>query len=220
LHAARMAPTHMAWFQVTCPCCSAALQTKLGVGTTSVQCSQCKKVFAVDVKDGDVSGTSAPPVQRRRKKDGDVDMSAGLKAYHDFMSLEMRRLYRESPNLTKQQVMQHAAALWHDSDMNPKNAPAVQEDDVDMGRAAGKRPANPKGTPNKGGARKNVRCSNGAGTSADAGPPRRPVRRMDGVGAAGDGGGDEPQNSAAAADMTGNDVPMSWIAAARRAVGL
>ena len=80
-------------------CISAALQTKLGVGTTSVQCSQCKKVFAVDVKDGDVSGTSAPPVQRRRKKPkpGEGHLPPATPAYNLFMKWELRRLYKEQP---------------------------------------------------------------------------------------------------------------------------
>ena len=40
----------MQWFQVTCPSCANQLQVKLPEGVTSVQCSQCKAVFAVQVQ--------------------------------------------------------------------------------------------------------------------------------------------------------------------------
>ena len=215
-----MAPNHMTWFQVTCPSCITQLQTKLPVGDTSVQCSQCKGVFVVQVQQDAMppqqQQQQAPP-RRCPKKDGDTAVSPALQAYHDFMKPEMRRLYKEMPNLTRQEVMKHAAELWHSSDMNPKNAPAVQEDDVDASRAAGKRRADPKGTPNKGGARTRGRRDDAGG---DAAPQSRGVRRME-VDAVPDGNDhDAQQSSAADVDMTGNDVPMSWVAAARRAIGL
>ena len=106
------------------------LQTKLGVGETSVQCSQCKNVFAVEVRPQWMPPQLAPPVQRSRKKPkpGEGHLPPATTAYNLFMKWELRRLYKEQP-LTgrpgeKQDVMRRAAAGWHDSPMNPKNAPA------------------------------------------------------------------------------------------------
>lgn len=71
-----------------------------------------------------------PPVQRRRKKPkpGEGHLPPATPAYNLFMKWELRRLYKEQP-LTgrpgeKQDVMRRAAAAWHDSPMNPRNAPA------------------------------------------------------------------------------------------------
>ena len=60
----------MQWFQVTCPKCTGALQVRLPEGVTSVQCSQCKAVFAVQVQPVALAppGGAAPPVKRSRKR--------------------------------------------------------------------------------------------------------------------------------------------------------
>jgi hypothetical protein len=46
---ARVALAMLAWFQVACPACTAALQARLPAGTRSVQCGlpDCKHIFPV-----------------------------------------------------------------------------------------------------------------------------------------------------------------------------
>ena len=218
----RMVGPQMGWFQVTCPNCSAPLQTRLPEGITTVQCSQCQTAFGVQIQQCAMPPQEEAPKPSRRsgkRHDGSAP-SDTLRAYHDFMKVQMRRLYQEAPHLSKQQVMKQAAALWADSDMNPKNAPAVQEEEVmDVDPEAGKRPADPKGTPNKGGARKRGKRRDDAGTSADAGPPSRAGLSFDDEHVVGGSGDDEQQNITTSVATTGNDVPMSWAAAARRAIG-
>ena len=51
----------MQWFQVSCPTCAAQLQVRLPEGITSVQCSQCKAVFAVQIQPTALAHQAARP---------------------------------------------------------------------------------------------------------------------------------------------------------------
>jgi LSD1 subclass zinc finger protein len=122
---------HMAWFQVTCPQCRAALQTKLPAGVTSVQCSQCKIVFGVDVPDAALPHRGQEQRSQRRQQHN-AQPSNGrtptMRLYNDFMREEMARLRREQPELVGKEhhttVFKMAASNWADAPSNPKNASA------------------------------------------------------------------------------------------------
>lgn len=95
----------MQWFQVTCPSCAAALQVKLPEGVTSVQCSQCKAVFAVQVQPTALTSHTQPPGGgrgRSRKRKADKDSTAPprtLSAYNVFMKGEVAKVKGEHPEL-------------------------------------------------------------------------------------------------------------------------
>ena len=96
----------MQWFQVTCPACTSQLQVKLPEGVTSVQCSQCKGVFAVQVQPvALMPAGSAPPVKRSRKRkkdseqDGDGAAPRALSAYNVFMKAEVAKVKKQHPEL-------------------------------------------------------------------------------------------------------------------------
>jgi LSD1 subclass zinc finger protein len=100
----------MQWFQVTCPNCTAALQVRLPEGVTSVQCSQCKAVFAVQVQPIALSSSGqAPPTKRSRKRKaadksggaipGDGSQPRTLSAYNVFMKGEVAKVKTEHPEL-------------------------------------------------------------------------------------------------------------------------
>lgn len=61
------------WYQVTCPNCGSQLQVQLPEGITSVQCGNCKAVFAVQIQQTAYPQSKAPgPVttkRGRKKKD-------------------------------------------------------------------------------------------------------------------------------------------------------
>ena len=87
----------MQWFQVTCPTCTAQLQVRLPEGITSVQCSQCKAVFAVQIQPTALDSTQPPGSKRSRKRKagGDKDPNAvprALSAYNVFMKQEVARV--------------------------------------------------------------------------------------------------------------------------------
>ena len=87
----------MQWFQVTCPTCTAQLQVRLPEGITSVQCSQCKTVFAVQIQPTALDSTQPPGSKRSRKRKagGDKDPNAvprALSAYNVFMKQEVARV--------------------------------------------------------------------------------------------------------------------------------
>ena len=93
----------MQWFQVTCPSCAAALQVKLPEGVTSVQCSQCKAVFGVQVQPTALASQSVPAAGKRsRKRKTEKDTSAPprtLSAYNVFMKGEVAKVKTEHPEL-------------------------------------------------------------------------------------------------------------------------
>ena len=93
----------MQWFQVTCPSCAAALQVKLPEGVTSVQCSQCKAVFAVQVQPTALAAQAQPAAGKRsRKRKTEKDNNAPprtLSAYNVFMKGEVAKVKGEHPEL-------------------------------------------------------------------------------------------------------------------------
>ena len=122
----------MQWFQVQCPQCCAALQTKLPAGVTSVQCSQCKTVFTVEVDASWMPDRQELELNRRarRSKQQKTDRcrTPTMKLYNDFMREEMARLRRERPELRGKEhhttTFRMAASNWRQAPVNPKNAPA------------------------------------------------------------------------------------------------
>ena len=118
----------MQWFQVTCPKCTGALQVRLPEGVTSVQCSQCKAVFAVQVQPVALAPPGGPqaPVKRSRKRKKDTGNDDGsaprmLSAYNVFMKSEVARVKAERPQLPHREAFKLAAEHWQASPMNPQN---------------------------------------------------------------------------------------------------
>ena len=132
----------MQWFQVTCPKCTGALQVRLPEGVTSVQCSQCKAVFAVQVQPIALTPPGGPqPIPKRSRKrkkdssvhdprDGHIDPATGnptggppraLSAYNVFMKGEVARVKTEHPELPHREAFKLAAERWQASPMNPQN---------------------------------------------------------------------------------------------------
>jgi len=115
----------MQWFQVTCPSCAAALQVKLPEGVTSVQCSQCKAVFGVQVQPTALAAQSVPAAGKRsRKRKTDKDTSGvprTLSAYNVFMKGEVAKVKSEHPELAHREAFKMAAERWQASPMNPQN---------------------------------------------------------------------------------------------------
>ena len=143
----------MTWFQVTCPKCTGALQVRLPEGVTSVQCSQCKAVFAVQVQPVALNSSSgsAPAAKRsrKRKKDstGASPSAAGgsgqpqppraLSAYNVFMKGEVAKVKSEHPELAHREAFKLAAERWQSSPMNPQNGGDRFPLKLDDGTAAG-----------------------------------------------------------------------------------
>jgi LSD1 subclass zinc finger protein len=123
----------MQWFQVTCPKCTGALQVRLPEGVTSVQCSQCKAVFAVQVQPVALAppGGPAPPPKRSRKRKKELPGGMGedpssqptrtLSAYNVFMKSEVAKVKAEHPTLAHREAFKLAAERWQASPMNPQN---------------------------------------------------------------------------------------------------
>ena len=97
----------MQWFQVTCPNCTAALQVRLPEGVTSVQCSQCKAVFAVQVQPIALNTSGQAPLAKRSRKRKTGDKAGlgseaparTLSAYNVFMKCEVAKVKGERPEL-------------------------------------------------------------------------------------------------------------------------
>ena len=99
----------LAWFQVACPACTAALQVRLPAGTRSVQCSVpgCKEIFPVRVDESMLKDEVRPPLPgRRRRRPGDVappqrdDGERGAdvrKLYRNYTRAQMKLLMAEQP---------------------------------------------------------------------------------------------------------------------------
>ena len=105
----------MQWFQVTCPSCAAALQVKLPEGVTSVQCSQCKAVFGVQVQPTALAAQSVPAAGKRsRKRKTDKDTSGvprTLSAYNVFMKGEVAKVKSEHPELAHREAFKMVRLL-------------------------------------------------------------------------------------------------------------
>lgn len=114
---------------------------RLPEGVTSVQCSQCKAVFAVQVQPSALmpSEKGPPPKRsRKRKKSDTINVTVGpegnmvqsetpkeppraLSAYNVFMKSEVQRVKTENPQLPHREAFKMAAERWQASPMNPQN---------------------------------------------------------------------------------------------------
>ena len=123
----------MAWFQVNCPTCTAALQVWLDAGTKTVECSaptlatgaHCAALFDVHVPQCFLPEPTAPPERRRL-----VDLKPrSLTAYNKFMAAEVKRVKLTLTTLTGRErqraAFRIAATNWESSSLNPKNAAAT-----------------------------------------------------------------------------------------------
>ena len=142
----------------------ARLQVRLPEGVTSVQCSQCKAVFAVQVQPIALTPAGGNQTQakrsRKRKKDSGLGMMdpndphgqqppRALSAYNVFMKGEVARVKMEHPTLPHREAFKLAAERWQASPMNPQNggerfplkhtslAPAGEMDDAAYDDGAG-----------------------------------------------------------------------------------
>jgi len=115
----------MQWFQVTCPSCAAPLQVRLPEGVTSIQCSQCKAVFAVQVQPTALAAQAQPTTGKRsRKRKAEKDTNAApraLSAYNVFMKGEVAKVKSQHPELAHREAFKLAAERWQASPMNPQN---------------------------------------------------------------------------------------------------
>ena len=118
----------MQWFQVTCPSCTAQLQVRLPEGITSVQCSQCKAVFAVQIQPTALDSHAAPmgsKKSRKRKQEKDPNATPrALSAYNVFMKSEVAKVKAQHPDLLHREAFKLAAERWQASPMNPQNGGA------------------------------------------------------------------------------------------------
>jgi len=106
----------MQWFQVTCPSCIAGLQVKLPEGVTSVQCSQCKAVFGVQVQPTALTEQPPPTVgkrSRKRKTDKANNVPRTLSAYNVFMKGEVAKVKNEHPELPHREAFKMVPSLRH-----------------------------------------------------------------------------------------------------------
>jgi len=115
----------MQWFQVTCPSCAAHLQVRLPEGITSVQCSECKAVFAVQIQPTALTPQAQPASSKRsRKRKAEKDLNApprALSAYNVFMKAEVAKVKAQHPELPHREAFKMAAERWQASPMNPQN---------------------------------------------------------------------------------------------------
>ena len=116
------------WFQVTCPSCAQHLQVKLPEGITSVQCSECKGVFAVQVQPAALqpslqSGAAKRSRKRKIEKEGSgaPGVPRALSAYNVFMKAEVAKVKAANPDLLHRDAFKQAAEGWQASPMNPQN---------------------------------------------------------------------------------------------------
>ena len=85
----------LAWFQVACPNCAAALQVKLPAGVTAVHCSQCEEVFRVDVPVSAVPErelSSRAKANARAKERGGDRQARRPRPHHGFQGAAPRRV--------------------------------------------------------------------------------------------------------------------------------
>jgi len=137
-------PPQPQWYQVTCPNCGSQLQVQLPEGITSVQCGNCKAVFAVQIQQTPYPQTKAPgqmaTKRGRKKKDKPARPPRSPSAYNMFMKEEVAKVKSEHPELRHRDAFKMAAERWADSPKNPQNkgkpgfegmAPAGEELDGD-----------------------------------------------------------------------------------------
>ena len=128
----------MAWFQVNCPTCDAALAVWLDEGTTPVQCSGPPPTNCIAEFDVYVPASFLPPqasaLELRRRLH--VQQPAALTKYKAFMKAEIPKVKQTlaAAGLTGQELkataMTKAAANWATSVANPKNTPATDAADA------------------------------------------------------------------------------------------
>mmetsp|Transcript_27538 Transcript_27538/g.80956 ORF Transcript_27538/g.80956 Transcript_27538/m.80956 type:complete len:183 (-) Transcript_27538:576-1124(-) len=113
------------WYQVTCPNCGSQLQVQLPEGITSVQCGNCKAVFAVQIQQTAYTQAKAPgPMQvkrGRKKKDKPARPPRSPSAYNLFMKDEVAKVKAEHPELRHRDAFKMAAERWAESPKNPQN---------------------------------------------------------------------------------------------------
>ena len=111
-----------AWFQVTCPSCTAALQVELAAGVTRVECSSCKHVFKVQVAERDLPERQPP---RRRHHSAHENrartLPAILQVYNAFQKAETARLKRAHPAIDRDELLQTVRDNWKLAPENPQN---------------------------------------------------------------------------------------------------
>ena len=117
----------MQWFQVSCPTCAAQLQVRLPEGITSVQCSQCKAVFAVQIQPTALAHQAAPAGAKRSRKrkaaepKDPQEAPRALSAYNIFMKKEVAAVKAAHPDIAHRDAFKQAAEQWQHSPMNPQN---------------------------------------------------------------------------------------------------
>lgn len=148
----------MQWFQVTCPNCTSALQVKLPEGVTSVQCSQCKAVFAVQVQPVALTPPGSVPAvkrSRKRKKEGDEygastskDQPRALSAYNVFMKGEVANVKAEHPELPHREAFKlvRATSTIHRPRLSASRGPRCSPPSM-RARHPPKRPTLPAPSP-------------------------------------------------------------------------
>jgi len=95
----------MQWFSVSCPSCALHLQAKLPEGITSVQCSECKQVFAVQVQPTSLAPQPTKKSRKRSKIDKDpIAAPRQLSAYNVFMKAEVTKVKEEHPELVHREA--------------------------------------------------------------------------------------------------------------------
>ena len=127
-----------AWFQVSCPMCTAALQVELSAGFNDVQCSlvlECKQTFRVYLPPERLQNAVEPTIWRRPEVMHAP--SAALQAYRSYMHRELLRLKQEQPNLHRTERMKVAGAQWATAAENPAVQPAATAMDEDTTAPAG-----------------------------------------------------------------------------------
>ena len=213
----------LAWFQVACPACTAALQARLPAGTRSVQCGlpDCKQAHLpgtrrrVDVlteKD-----EARPPLPgRRRRRPGDVappqrdDGERGAdvrKLYRNYTRAQMKLLMAEQPLRSATDRMREVGVRWKTAAENPRvGAGAGVGADAGAAAAAAAGSAAPAagGRAPAGGGNPEQRGLSGrqrdAETSAHAARERGENPRVEGAGADADADADAGAGADVAAD--------------------
>jgi LSD1 subclass zinc finger protein len=95
----------MQWFSVSCPSCAIHLQAKLPEGITSVQCSECRTVFAVQISPTSVAPQPVKKSRKRSKTEKDPTAAPRqLSAYNLFMKEEVAKVKREHPELVHREA--------------------------------------------------------------------------------------------------------------------
>jgi len=106
----------MQWFAVGCPSCAIHLQVKLPEGITSVQCSECKAVFAVQIQPATLATVPQPGSSKKSRKRSSTDKDdkkappRPLSAYNLFMKTEVTKVKGEHPELVHRDAFKMVSA--------------------------------------------------------------------------------------------------------------